>query len=142
MERPSRKIYPSSSNRKLQAIFASPNRYFTENSSWVPLPKRYDIFFKAQPVYLHRKGEGSLLLSEFECPPTILIKQQQQQQQQHIFFIKKSKKTLPSTWNPRPSTIRQTRLFCSKQNLRQPRNGVTDWSIDLFTRFLPIRRPY
>ena len=42
----------------------------------------------AQPVYLHGKGEGSLLLSEFECPRTILIKQQQQQQQQHrIFFM-------------------------------------------------------
>ena len=32
-------------------IFASPNRYFTENSRWVPLPKLYDIFFQAQPVY-------------------------------------------------------------------------------------------
>ena len=51
----------------------------------MPLPKLYDIFFKAQPVYLHRKGEGSLLLTEFECPRTILIKQQQQQQ--HIFFM-------------------------------------------------------
>ena len=75
------------SNRKLQAIFASPNRYFTENSRSVPLPKLYDIFFQAQPVFLHRKGEGSLLLSEFECPRAILIKQQQQQQQHHIFFI-------------------------------------------------------
>ena len=47
------------------------------------------------------KGEGSLLLSEFECPRTILIKEQQQ----HIFFIKKLKKKLPSTWYPRPSTL-------------------------------------
>ena len=44
MERPSRNFQPSSSNRKLQAIFASPNRYFTGNSRSVPLPKLYDIF--------------------------------------------------------------------------------------------------
>ena len=31
---------PSSSNRKLLAIFAYPNRYFTKNSGWVPLKKR------------------------------------------------------------------------------------------------------
>ena len=37
MERPSRNFQPSSSNRKLQAIFASANRYFTEN-------RLYDIF--------------------------------------------------------------------------------------------------
>ena len=37
-------------------------------------------------MYLYRKREGSLLLSEFECPRTILIKQQQQQQH-HIFFM-------------------------------------------------------
>ena len=68
---------------------------------------------KAQSVHIHRKGEGSLLLSEFECPRTILIKQQQQQQRQHIFFIKKTeiKNYLPtwyprpSPWNPRPSTL-------------------------------------
>ena len=64
--------------------------------------------FQAQPVYLHRKGEGSLLLSEFECPRTILIKQQQQQQ--HIFFIKKLKKKItldmvPSTLDMEPSTL-------------------------------------
>ena len=44
MERPSRKLKLSSSNRKLQAIFASSNRYFTEHSRSVPLPKLYDIF--------------------------------------------------------------------------------------------------
>ena len=37
MERSSRNFQPSSSNRKFQAILASPNRYFTENSGWVPL---------------------------------------------------------------------------------------------------------
>ena len=37
MERSSRNFQPSSSCRKLQAIFASPNRYFPENSRWVPL---------------------------------------------------------------------------------------------------------
>ena len=40
-----------------------------------------------------------MLLSEFECPRTILMKEQQQQH--HIFFIKKIEKKLPSTWNPR-----------------------------------------
>ena len=28
-----------SSNRNFRAIFASPNRYFTESSRWVPLSK-------------------------------------------------------------------------------------------------------
>ena len=37
MERSSRNFLPSSNKRKFQAIFASPNRYFTENSRWVPL---------------------------------------------------------------------------------------------------------
>ena len=44
-----------------------------------------------------------MLLSEFECPRTILIKQQQQQQ--HIFFKKIEKKItldmVPSTLDPR-----------------------------------------
>ena len=49
-----------------------------------------------------------MLLSEFECPRTILIKQQQQQQ--HIFFIKKLKKKItldmvPSTLDMEPSTL-------------------------------------
>ena len=102
------------SNRKLQAIFASPNRYFTENSRSVPLPKLYDIFFQAQPVFLHRKGEGSLLLSEFECPRAILIKQQQQQQQHHIFFIMNV--PLPPPPPPHPTTrilINSTYLIAS-----------------------------
>ena len=30
-------FYPSSTNRKFKVIFASPNRYFRENSRWVPL---------------------------------------------------------------------------------------------------------
>ena len=66
---------------------ASPNRYFTENSRSVPLPKALSsmtFFVRAQPVFLHRKGEGSFLLSEFECPRTILI---EQQQEHHIFFM-------------------------------------------------------
>ena len=37
MERSSRSFQPSQAVRKFQAIFASPNRYFTENSRWVPL---------------------------------------------------------------------------------------------------------
>ena len=32
-----RNFQPSSSTRKFQVVFASPNRYFTENSRWVPL---------------------------------------------------------------------------------------------------------
>ena len=36
-KRSSRNFQPSSSYRKFQAICASPNRYFTENSLWVPL---------------------------------------------------------------------------------------------------------
>ena len=37
MERQLEIYIRASSNRKFQAIFASPNRYFTENSRWVPL---------------------------------------------------------------------------------------------------------
>ena len=37
MERSSINFQPFSSKRKFQAIFASSNRYFTENSRWVPL---------------------------------------------------------------------------------------------------------
>ena len=37
MERSYRNFLPSSSKRKFQATCASPNRYFTENSRWVPL---------------------------------------------------------------------------------------------------------
>ena len=37
MERSSRNLQPSLSKRKFQVIFSSPNRYFTENSRWVPL---------------------------------------------------------------------------------------------------------
>ena len=64
------------------------------------------IFFLAQLVYLHRKGEGSLLWSEFESPRKILIKQQQQHQ---IFFKKNWKKItldrVPSTHDIEPSTL-------------------------------------
>ena len=63
------------------------------------------IFFEARPVYFHRKGEGSLLLSEFEfeCSRTILIKQQQQ----HIFLNKKIAKNYPrhGTLDPRHGTL-------------------------------------
>ena len=37
MELSSRHFQLSSSNRQFEAIFASPSRYFTENSCWVPL---------------------------------------------------------------------------------------------------------
>ena len=37
MEKSSTNFQPSLSYRKFQAIFPSPNRYFTENSRWVPL---------------------------------------------------------------------------------------------------------
>ena len=53
MEQSSRNFQPSSSDRKFQAIFASPNRYFRENSCWVPLnkykldvPKPHTEFYK------------------------------------------------------------------------------------------------
>ena len=36
MERSSRNFQPSASNRKQQAIYASPNRYFSVNSGLVP----------------------------------------------------------------------------------------------------------
>ena len=39
MKRSSRNVQPSSSNRRFWAIFASPNRYFTENSHCVSLHK-------------------------------------------------------------------------------------------------------
>ena len=39
MERSSRNFQSSSNDRKFQAIFASLNRYFTENARWVPLNK-------------------------------------------------------------------------------------------------------
>ena len=42
MERSSRNYQPSSSKRKLQAAFASPNRYFKENSRWVP-PNKFKL---------------------------------------------------------------------------------------------------
>ena len=37
MERSTRNFQPSSSNGNFYALFASPNRYFTENTRWVPL---------------------------------------------------------------------------------------------------------
>ena len=39
MERSSRNFQSSSNDGKFQAIFASPNIYFTENARWVPLNK-------------------------------------------------------------------------------------------------------
>ena len=75
-------------------------------NSRVPLPKLYDIFFRHNlSTRLHRKGEGSLLLSEFECPRTISIKQQQQH---HIFLYKKNEKTnypRHGTLDPRHGTL-------------------------------------
>ena len=118
MERPSRNFQPSSSNRKLQAIFASPNRYFTENSRWVLLPKLYDIFL-GTTCLPSQEGRRFLLLSEFECPRTILIKQQ------HIFPIKKKLKKkitldmVPSTLDMEPLTLdpRQKDRLMSKHAL-------------------------
>ena len=53
MEQSSRNFRPSSSYRKVQAIFVSSNRYFRENSRWVPLnkykfavPKPHTEFYK------------------------------------------------------------------------------------------------
>ena len=45
MDESSRTFQPSSSNRKFQAIFASLNRYFTENSRWVPIAKILCCFY-------------------------------------------------------------------------------------------------
>ena len=61
-----------------------------------------------------------MLLSEFECPRTILIKQQQQ----HIFLNKKIAKNYPrpSTWNPRPSTL--GKKIDSKKSLGARRFGL------------------
>ena len=41
MEQSFRNFKPFSSNRKIQAIFASPNKYFTENSRQLPLLRYY-----------------------------------------------------------------------------------------------------
>ena len=95
----------------------------------MPLPKLSDIFFEARPVYLHRKGEGSLLLSEFECPRTILIKEQQQ----HIFFIKKLKKKLPSTLACVAGGIRELKQQTFSAQRRQPEVTFTSDS-----RFPPL----
>ena len=53
MEWSSRHFQPSPSYRKFYTIFASPNRYFRENSCWVPLnkyklavPKTHTEFYK------------------------------------------------------------------------------------------------
>ena len=46
MERSSRNFKPISSNRKCEATFASWNRYFTENSRWVPLILRQCFIFQ------------------------------------------------------------------------------------------------
>ena len=53
----SKSFQPSSSNRKFQAIFASPNkyRYFTENSAWVTL--------KTKGLHIRCIPHGSLGLS-------------------------------------------------------------------------------
>ena len=91
------------------------------------------IFFQAQPGttclpsqegrrFFASKQETLLLLSEFECPRTILIKQQQLQ---HIFLKKKLPSTWyprPSTWNPRPSTkdSRSLALTLQESNHREP----------------------
>ena len=91
-------------NRHLE-IFSLPQ--VTENCRQflLPLPTLYDIFFQAQPVVLHRKGEGSSLFKRIR----ILINQQQQQH--HIFFMDVSE--LFSIPTPRhPTTTRCSRAIC------------------------------
>ena len=49
------------SYRKFYAIFVSPNRYFTENSRWVPL-KTVGTFFKKMPGSIERQQGLQILL--------------------------------------------------------------------------------
>ena len=90
--------------------------------------KPYDNFFRHDLSSL----TGSLLLSEFECPRTSLIKKQQQQQQHIFIFIKKELKKnccpRPSTRNPRPATldkkIDSPNLFVEGRGSRVPCRGL------------------
>ena len=79
MERSSRNFQPSSSNRKFQAIFPPPNRYFTENSRQVPpacsLPFRL-IWFRSktkppdfQPAKTWQASAFSLAARKLERQP-------------------------------------------------------------------------
>ena len=52
MERSFGNFQPSSSNKKFQAIFASLNRYFTENSRWVPLKKSINVFIQRHKPFV------------------------------------------------------------------------------------------
>ena len=80
-----------------------------------------------------------MLLSEFECPRTILIKQQQQ----HIFLNKKIAKKLPSTWYPRPSTWNPRPLTLgkkidSKKSLGARRFGLWWIRTEKYKRYINI----
>ena len=52
MERSSRNFQPSSSKRKFQAKFASLNRYFTENSRWVPLTSMQTLCYGIESAHI------------------------------------------------------------------------------------------
>ena len=64
------------------------------------------FFFQAQPVVLHRKGEGSSLFKRIR----ILINQQQQQQH-HIFFMDVSELFSIPTPPPPPSPPNNYKMF-------------------------------
>ena len=70
------RFQPSSRKRKLQVIFASPNRYFTENSRWMPL--FYTVIIKTRRVkrsctLLCLSNLWLLCLSESFLTPYLLV---------------------------------------------------------------------
>ena len=78
MERLSRNSQSSSNDGKFQAIFASPNIYFTENARWVPLNKFriLDYFATARNVVPKIVDfiQASLLRPGFELSQTVDFK--------------------------------------------------------------------
>ena len=86
-QRSSRNFQPSSSYRNIQAIFAYPNRLFTENSRWVPLidgenqPGAQLIRYYTShiPPFHQRKKKLCLLIFVMAWPPS-------------FFTLKKKKK--------------------------------------------------
>ena len=95
MERSSRNFQPSSSYRKFQAIFASPNRYFRENSRWVPLnkyklavPKPHTEFYKRS---LSRSGNvlwNSLTLEVRQLTSLMFLQENQNTLiQRYVIFL-------------------------------------------------------
>ena len=57
---------PQSGCRKLQAIFASPNRYFTENSRWVSAPG-FCSLFTATECEVAGYLQGCLYVQVMQC---------------------------------------------------------------------------